>query len=830
MKTLKRTFQFHVVFALSLLVYSVSAATGMNQEGTVINFKVEEGEILSWTEPFPSDTTQVFKRGKGTLELNVDNNAYKGPVDIVEGVVKIFHRNALGKSTDNSILTDGAISVSNGAQLVTLCDAAVSQLDKVLNKRIVLAGSGPNGDGVLRMGSNSQGKNQDSYLAYVVLADDAVIVNTDANRYGICKIDLQGYELTTTGENTSGSYMLNSTSFITDGTIRHKKLQTVWQNKITFPGGEEGRIILDEGASLRLYSGFNETICPWTLELAGQNTVSLSVNGSWLKTFTGPVIINATVNVTGGEIAFLGKVSGSGTLRAYGKLLDMKSELVRTSGVLSIGYFEKSSATPALLKVSEGSIVTNKLDIGNEAGRIGGMIQTGGIVYNSASTDKLRYLGFGNNAYGYYGMTDGYMRFDSNWRIGGSAGAVGMIEVAGGVMNIISSPLRMGYNGWGEIYMTGGNIRFGGPIIGSDASISSGTVTLTLAGEGVPVFELHYGDLAKLTPAVDNSVVSLNLNAGTFIANSIVKNKKESTQSGAKAYLNFNGGTWETKYNSTSIFGTGETALDRVTVFERGARLNMNGFSGTQEYDTPILRPSGRGIKSISLPEGMNCAGYAGPPEVVITGGGGNGATAHAIFDAATRMVTGVEVTCSGWDYESEPEVKIYSANRTLTYECVAVLTDDDRMDGGLIVDGTHYLTLKAVNTYRGDTVIKGTATIDIKTLGALPAESTVVFAGGELKNNSGVQHKKYAIDCSSAMQASGYKFYNAVDFSNGATLDIRNADEFPREASKTVLMTFVGKVTGVPKFTGVNNFQRVTLVDGKLAIENIKGTVMVIR
>ena len=567
MKIPKRTLRFQVMCALTLFVHSAIAATGMNQEGTALNFNVEEGEILSWTESFPSGITQVFKRGKGTLELNVDNEAYKGSVDIVEGAVKILHRNALGKSTDDSILTDGAVSVSNNAQLVTLCDAAVSQLDKVLNKRIVLAGSGSNGDGALRIGSNSKGKNQDSYLAYVVLAEDSFIVNTDNNRYGMCKVDLKGHELTTTGENTSGSYMLNSASFVTAGTIRHKKLQTVWQNKLTFVGGEEGRIILDEGASLRLYSGSNETICPWTLEFTGQNTVSLSVNGSWLKTFTGPITINAPLNVTGGEIAFGGRVSGIGTLRAYGKLLDIKSSIVRSSGLLTVGYFEKTSATPALLKLAEESVVTNDLDIGNAAGRIGGMIQTGGIVYNnSAST---RYLGHGNNAYGYYGMTGGEMRFDANWRIGGSAGSVGMIEVAGGVVNVTSSPLRMGYNGWGEIYMSGGKIRFGGPIIGSDVSFSTGTVTLTLAGEGEPKFELQHGDVAKLSPAVDNSVVSLNLNAGTFIANSIAKFKKEATQSGAKAYLNFNGGSWETKYNAASIFGTGETALDRVTVFER---------------------------------------------------------------------------------------------------------------------------------------------------------------------------------------------------------------------------------------------------------------------
>lgn len=119
MKRLLNTAKFHVVCALGLFFHSAFAASGMKQEGTTLHFTVDAGEVLTWTEAFPSDVTQVFKYGTGKLELNADNSSYKGQVDVMEGVVKILHRNALGRSTDASILADGAVSVSNGAQLAT---------------------------------------------------------------------------------------------------------------------------------------------------------------------------------------------------------------------------------------------------------------------------------------------------------------------------------------------------------------------------------------------------------------------------------------------------------------------------------------------------------------------------------------------------------------------------------------------------------------------------------------------------------------------------------------------------------------------------------------
>ena len=810
------------------LVSGVSAETGFTKDGTVLRFEVEQGDTLQWTDPFPADATAFFKTGLGTLEISSDNASFKGSADIVAGTVKILHRNALGSSTDAAVLTDGAISVSNGAQLATFCPKAAGQTDKVISKRLVLAGSGPSGTGALRLGTQTGYQNQDSYLAYIELADNALIVNTDTSRYGFCAIDPQGRKLSTTGENSSGAFIFYGCRCLTSGTIVYSKLQTVWQNGVTFAGGAEGRIRLEDGASLRLYSGENRTVCPWTLEFAGSKQLSVSVRNDWLNTFTGPVEINAAVYVTGGAIRFSGDVSGTGTLSAFGTQLDLASPVTRRSGSIVVGYFEKSPATPAVLRLGEGSVVSNSVEIGASAGRIGAIHQTGGTVVNTATGYKN--IGGDNGAYGYYGLNGGALGFGKYWRIGQNTGSVGVMEIAAGAVAATSGPLCIGNGGWGEIRMTGGSFKYYGSEIGAEETKTGGCATITLSGTGNPEFLLPWGTAACLTPATNNSSVTVNLNAGHFVATSIVKLNHQDMKPGAKAFLNFNGGAWESLYTSQAIFGTGNTALDRVTVFAGGATARM-AYSSTQAADTPLVRPSGRGVASIELPEGVFDEVYAGPPEVRISGGGGEGATAHALYDPQTRKITGIEVTCPGWDYESVPRVTVCSADRTVTNECIAVLTPGEQRSGGLTVEGTHTLTLKAVNTYGGDTVLKGSATLKIAAPGALPADSTVVFAGGTLENNSGVKHMKYAVDCADALAANGFEFHGNIDFSGGVTIDIRNSAEFPREAKKTKLVAFLGSVTGTPVVTGIDSVMHKASFKGNvLEIANRTGAVIVLR
>ena len=182
-------------------------------------------------------------------------------------------------------------------------------------KRLVVSGSGVNGTGALRLGTQTGWANQDQYIACLVLADDALVVNTDNCRYGIGSTDLKGRELVMTGENTSGQFMFSGSKHLSAGVVRIKKLQTVWQNGVAFAGGSAGRFIVDEGAILRLFSGAGATLCPWTLEFAGSSKVTLSLNGNWLDTFTGSVEFNAETSITGGgAVRFLGEAKGEKNL------------------------------------------------------------------------------------------------------------------------------------------------------------------------------------------------------------------------------------------------------------------------------------------------------------------------------------------------------------------------------------------------------------------------------------------------------------------------------------------------------------------------------------
>lgn len=78
MKRLLNTAKFHVVCALGLFFHSAFAASGMKQDGSTLHFTVDAGEVLTWTEAFPSDTTQVFKYGPARMNSMSITVATKG--------------------------------------------------------------------------------------------------------------------------------------------------------------------------------------------------------------------------------------------------------------------------------------------------------------------------------------------------------------------------------------------------------------------------------------------------------------------------------------------------------------------------------------------------------------------------------------------------------------------------------------------------------------------------------------------------------------------------------------------------------------------------------
>ena len=111
---------------------------------------------------------------------------------------------------------------------------------------------------------------------------------------------------------------------------------------------------------------------------------------------------------------------------------------------------------------------------------------------------------------------------------------------------------------------------------------------------------------------------------------------------------------------------------------------------------------------SITLPQGVATTGYAMPPCVTISGGGGEGATATALFDHQTGTLTGIEVTCPGWNYTEAPTVTIKAPDMETDVVCEVALTEGDQQpSGGLTKTGAGILVLMTPCTYTGPTVIK---------------------------------------------------------------------------------------------------------------------------
>ena len=108
----------------------------------------------------------------------------------------------------------------------------------------------------------------------------------------------------------------------------------------------------------------------------------------------------------------------------------------------------------------------------------------------------------------------------------------------------------------------------------------------------------------------------LNLLGGSFQA--------EYVTGGATARINFNGGTLAASQSYPNFINASV-----LNVYSGGAILNNNGNQITNA--DPLVAPAGNGVNGIaSFTAG---AGYIAPPIVIISGGGGAGATAIAQID-----------------------------------------------------------------------------------------------------------------------------------------------------------------------------------------------------
>ena len=399
-------------------------------------------------------------------------------------------------------------------------------------------------------------------------------------------------------------------------------------------------------------------------------------------------------------------------------------------------YVEDKGSKPSILEIHDSGAVTGVVHVGLAANTSGAIYQYGGTFQHLSTAGRDGW--FAKEGKAFYGLYGGTFDVDGWLGIAGNTNSVGMVEIEGGTFAVTGggSPLVVGRSaGRAELYMGGGamtvanNIVMGGLEYAPDPDVAGGFAVLTLAGTNNPSLAIS-GQL-QMCQRKSGYTSVVNMNAGTLTAPSIqFPEWLSSERVGCKAYVNFNGGTFRPS-STAALSVTGAVAPTRVTVFGKGATIDYNG--GSAEWHVPFLRPDGRGIKSITIPAEAAVSGYAIPPAVAISGGGGEGATAHVRLDPKTGLIAReIEVTSPGWGFIATPTVTITAPDMKTEVACTVELTEGEQEDGGLTKTGNGYMSVFAANSYTGDTVVAG-GTFYMRNASAVPPMSNIRLAGGHL-------------------------------------------------------------------------------------------------
>ena len=396
-------------------------------------------------------------------------------------------------------------------------------------------------------------------------------------------------------------------------------------------------------------------------------------------------------------------------------------------------YVEDKGSKPSILEIHDSGAVTGVVHVGLAANTSGAIYQYGGTFQHLSTAGRDGW--FAREGKAFYGLYGGAFDVDGWLGIAGNTNSVGIMEIEGGTFAVTGggSPLVVGRSaGRAELYMGGGamtvanRIVMGGLEYAPDPDVDGGFAVLTLAGTNNPTLTIS-GQL-QMCERKSGYTSVVNLNAGTLTAPSIqFPAWLASERVGCKAYVNFNGGTFRS--SDVAAFSATDLAPTRVTVFGKGATIDYNG--GNASWNVPFLRPDGRGIKSITIPAEAAVSGYAIPPVVTISGGGGEGATAHVRLDPKTGMIEReIEVTSPGWGFIAAPTVTITAPDMKTEVACTVELTEGEQEDGGLTKTGTGLMYVYAANSYTGDTVVAG-GTFYMRNASAVPPMSNIRLAGG---------------------------------------------------------------------------------------------------
>ncbi|MBQ9432250.1 MAG: hypothetical protein IJU44_11940 [Kiritimatiellae bacterium] len=581
---------------------------------------------------------------------------------------------------------------------------------------------------------------------------------TGGELYATTKGDLPGYQSVNTLAVTGGSLILpcgngewvqdDALSILNQGSLQANGSHLILDVKadsLEFAGSFDLDVgsfgFIAPGSSVDVTGRFNLPdgrfyIYDGTINLLSGNTYNFQKTYFRLGTFN---IGNGTKILMGyasGHDFTVGDVANSTAFINVDNATLVTTEQLEAS--VASGWLCVASAanSRAIMKVSGDSLISNKVTVAGGNYSQGAIYQNGGNLVNSGGAGNDIRLGL--NGYGYHELNGGRLEYMGYSQVGGTgASSVGYLVQHGGEFEQNTEHTgrlalcRGAGGGKGIIYQDGGVFRVLTNVqMGEWDNTRGGTTFWTIDGPDAYTYVRDDFNIANRT----NHTAILNLNQGVFEAKTITARPSCSGDNSetAVAYVNFGGGTYRAKTDTTDLFKTGVNAPNAVTIYNGGATFDVpSGVNCTAAV--PLLKPEGNGIMMLTIPDGMG--DYLGPPDITISGGGGVGASAVALFDSSTRKITGVKITSPGTGYTGVPTITMANGGWTNVYTGTAAIGVNGT-SGGITKIGDGTLALTAANTFGGEVRTKA-GTLSLAAAGAFPGGNDIAVEGGVLQGNN---------------------------------------------------------------------------------------------
>ena len=433
-----------------------------------------------------------------------------------------------------------------------------------------------------------------------------------------------------------------------------------------------------------------------------------------------------------------------------------------------------------LMEIQAGAVISNRLVVGAPSGGnrgFGAVWQTGGemAALGDYSGDyALHCSGVGlTSSEGFYALSGGRLVSLGYFAIGQTS-ACGILRQTGGSFAVDRHPANVsgteykslhisGSNdGEGLYWISGGTCDVAGNVLMCGGYYTTASARATLTVDGTANFDAHANGICMINTGRQNqrleyphhSTVNIN-GGGTLRAAGFYDRSRDPygiDPANRFVAVGFNGGTFKAGANGKAIFhndsswlhGSAAYSIDHVIVYPGGMTVDTDGKTGNF-IDVPLEGASGGGVTAVDFSVSDLPAAYQNyhmPPYVTITGDG-VGAEAAVDWDPATRTIKGVTILSAGIGYaHATANLHMGTPNNNAGRQLYAVevpcTVAANAKTGSFTKKGEGDLTLEAVNTYGGDTVLAG-GVLRVAVTGALPDGSALVPQGGILEVASGV-------------------------------------------------------------------------------------------